>query len=122
MEQKGRKGVMGRTPSFEPSFKIAVARGYLEGHLSFSQLAKKHDLPKADTARYFVRWYRKWLLKQGQPDPYNALPPCNDSYSLEVELKQANMRITALEMLIENAGKELGVDILKKPGTKQPGK
>ena len=37
-------------------------------------------------------------------------------------LKEANLKIAALEMLIENAGKELGVDLVKKLGTKQLGK
>ena len=38
------------------------------------------------------------------------------------DLKEANLKVTALEMLIENASKELGVDLIKKFGTKQPKK
>jgi hypothetical protein len=35
------------------------------------------------------------------------------------QLKEANLKIAGLEMLIETAHKELGVDMVKKPGTKQ---
>jgi len=37
-------------------------------------------------------------------------------------LREANIRITALEMMIKNAEQELGIDIVKKSGTKQQGK
>ena len=36
------------------------------------------------------------------------------------EQTDGNLKIIALQMLIENASKELGVDIVKKFGTKQP--
>jgi len=35
------------------------------------------------------------------------------------QLKQANLKIAGLEMLIETVQKELGVDFVKKPGTKR---
>lgn len=41
---------------------------------------------------------------------------------LRKQLKQANLKVAAWEMLLQNAGKELGVDIVKKFGTKQSGK
>jgi hypothetical protein len=48
-----------------------------------------------------------------------ALPKQSET---DKALKEAHLKIAALEMLIENAGKELGVDLVKKPGTKQSGK
>lgn len=121
--QKGKKGSKyGHEPIFAESLKIAVARDYLTGQLSFSQLAKKYDLPSGDTPRYFVRWYKQWLSKQ-EGDPDNRSVENNqDDLDLASQLKQANLRITALEMLIQNAEKELGIDIVKKSGTKQQGK
>lgn len=122
MQEKGRKGAIGRRSDFDEAFKIAVAREYLTGHLSFSQLARKHGLPGRETPRYFVNWYKAWLAKNESLPQED--PPENLSHTLELErrLKEANLRITALEMMIKNAEKELGVDIVKKSGTKQQGK
>ena len=121
-KEKGLKGVRGFKPAiFEESFKIAVAREYIEGQLSFNQLAKKYNVPSGDTVRYFVRWYNKWLQQQ---NVFTSATPSVDLHQIELQQKldQANLRITALEMLIQNAGKELGIDITKKFGTKQQGK
>ena len=43
-----------------------------------------------------------------------------DNGDLEEKLKAANLKITALEIMIEKANKELDIDIVKKSGTKQP--
>lgn len=122
MKEKGRKGLLGKAPVFEESFKIAVAREFLMGQLSYSQLSTKHNLPSRDTARYFVCWYKAWLEKQEHS--IEQTEPVNKGYDsdLEQQLKQANLRITALEMLIKNAEQELGIDIVKKSGTKQQDK
>jgi hypothetical protein len=42
-----------------------------------------------------------------------------DKEQILKQLKDANLKVTGLEMLIETAQKELGIDIVKKPGTKQ---
>ena len=119
MKEKGKKGFLGSEPIFKESLKIAVAREYLTGQLSFSQLAKKHGLPAGDTVRWFVKWYKNWL-KQIEPEPGESPPVVSDhALDLERQLKEANLRITALEMLIKNAEKELGINIVKKSGTKQ---
>jgi transposase-like protein len=121
-KEKGLKGVRGFKPAvFEESFKIALAREYLNGQLSFNQLAKKYNVPSGDTVRYFVRWYNKWLQQQNESGPIIAsVNP--QQIELQQKLDQANLRITALEMLIQNAEEELGIDITKKFGTKQQGK
>ena len=122
MKEKGRKGLLGKASVLQESFKIAVARDYQTGQLSFSQLARKHHLPGPDSARYCVIWYKKWL-KKNELLPVEA--PCDKSdhtLALERQIKEANLRITALEMLIKNAEQELGIDIVKKSGTKQQDK
>jgi hypothetical protein len=122
MKQKGKKRVGGAPPVFEDSVKIAVAREYLEGNLSYKQLSEKYKLPRADTSQYFVRWYKRWLADQPEPDPQSSATPSQNDLDVHKQLKQANLRITALEMIIKNAEKELGVDIIKKSGTKRQGK
>lgn len=118
MKQKGRKGVKGRVPFYEESLKIAVAREYITGQFSYRQLAGKYEL-SVDTVRHCVRWYNQ--RQEQQPDS-EATATLKDTATLEQQLACANLRITALEMLIQNANKELGIDITKKSGTKQQGK
>ena len=113
-KQKGRLDV------YNPSFKIAIAREYLTTSLGFTKLAKKYNLPSEATPRYFLKWYTNKY-----PDGIVELPAEDKSSEVSKEyhdLKEANLKVTALEMLIENASKELGVDLIKKFGTKQPKK
>ena len=113
------KKQVGRLDVYDPSFKIAIAREYLTTSLGFTKLAKKYNLPSEATPRYFLKWYRNKY-----PDGIAEQPAENkDEVSKEYdELKEANLKVTALEMLIENASKELGVNLIKKFGTKQPKK
>jgi hypothetical protein len=121
-KEKGLKGTRGYKPLvFEESFKTAVAKEYIEGQFSFNQLSKKYNLPSGDTVRYFVRWYKQWLERC---PPSGSLTSATAVNTIEAgqKLQEANLRITALEMLIQNAEKEFGIDIAKKSGTKQQSK
>lgn len=121
--EKPRKGMSGRRAnSYEETFKIAVAQEYLTGKLSQSQLAVKYNLHDSNTVYYFVRWYKEnYDVVNSNPAPISTGTSGADS-KLEAELHLANLKITALEMLIKNAELELGVDIRKKSGTKRPAK
>ena len=121
-KEVGLKGRRGSKPAvFEDSFKIALAREYIQGEFSFNQIARKYNLPSGDTVRWFVRWYKAWLKKQ--PDTARSTSDkSSNATEVEQQLQQAELRITALEMLIENAEKEFGIDIVKKFGTKQQSK
>jgi transposase-like protein len=120
--EKQRKGLTnGRIPTYDPSFKIAVVREYLTGGYSESQVAKKHNLSDK-TMNYFVHWY-----KRNYPEPSIVATvevPKPEKLSgrsqaeLEKDLAYANLKITALEMLISTAEREMGVDIRKKSGSK----
>lgn len=107
----------GRSPIYEASLKIAIAREYLTGNLGYGKLAMKHGLP-IRTVIHFVRWYNK----NYPPSIYSIEKPVEvpDNQELEEKLKAANLKITALEIMIEKANKELDIDIVKKFGTKQP--
>ena len=113
------KKQVGRLDVYDPSFKIAIAREYLTTSLGFTKLAKKYNLPSEATPRYFLKWYRNKY-----PDGIAELPVENKGEVSKQydELKEANLKVTALEMLIENASKELGVNLIKKFGTIQPKK
>jgi transposase-like protein len=121
--EKPRKGPSkGAIAIYDPSFKIAVVREYLTGEYSESQVAKKHNLSDK-TMNYFVHWYRKNF-----PEPTSSAvvelvksdkqQAGLSSAELEKKLAYANLKITALEILISNAEREMGVDIRKKAGSK----
>jgi transposase len=122
MKEKGRKRVMGRSSTYDDAFKIAIAREYLTGEFSYDQLAKRHNLPGPGTTRHFVNWYKRWLNKNETDPEEPARQTAEETLGLEGKLKQANLRITALEMLIKVAEEELGIQIIKKSGTKQQDK
>jgi hypothetical protein len=107
----------GMAPIYENSLKIAVAREYLTSDLGAGKLGLKYGLSK-DTVKWFVKWYRE-KYPEGIVPEEPAVPKPTDA---DKALKEANLKIAALEMLIENAGKELGIDLVKKLGTKQSGK
>lgn len=121
--EKPRKGSKaGLPPVFDENFKIIVAREYLTGQLSHGQLAKKYGLTGEHTSRYFVRWYQKWLQAhelEAQADLGGVNEPEREKRQLEKQLFEANLKITALEMMIRTAEETLGIDIGKKSGTKQ---
>ncbi len=108
----------GRKPIYDSSLKIAVARDYITSNLGYGKIAEKYDLPSPGTARHIVRWYRgnypDNVIEQQIPVPDNPV----SAVTVIKELKEAQLKITALEMFIEIAGKELGVDLQKKFGTK----
>lgn len=102
---------------YDNQLKIAIAKEYLSSDLGYRSLGKKYDLPST-TVYDFIKWY-----KQKYPDGLSEQiqsTPLSDP--LNKDLQEAELKITAFQMLIENASKELGVDLVKKFGTKQSGK
>lgn len=107
----------GKPVLHDPAFKIAVAREYLTSPLGVNKLAEKYGLRSGATVRFFVRWYKeKYPDGIIGNDPAGSEEPASGN---DTSLKEANLKIAALEMLIEEAGKELGIDLVKKFGTKQ---
>jgi transposase-like protein len=110
----------GRTPVYDNAFKVAIAREYLTSDLGKGALGKKYGL-SVKTVDGFVRWYRKKYsaypeqLVKDEPEEADNI----NAKQLLTQLKEANLKIAGLEILIEVTQKELGVDIIKKPGTKQ---
>ena len=108
----------GRTPVYDNTLKVAVSVEYLTSNLSKSELGKKYGL-SAKTVDGFVRWYRKKYAAKADESVDNPVADNLNAKQLSQQLKEANLKIAGLEMLIEVARKELGIDIVKKPGTKQ---
>ncbi|RZL17171.1 MAG: transposase [Pedobacter sp.] len=118
--EKPKKGAQqGTSVTYEDSFKIAVAREYLEGKLSQAQLGRKYGLSSGEVVRYFVNWYKKYN-SQAEVSESGSRLESNADQNLQEALRLANLKITALEMMINIAEKELDIDIRKKSGTKPP--
>jgi transposase-like protein len=103
---------------YDPALKIAIAREYLTTDQGYDTLAKKYNIAEG-TLPSFIRWYQQrypqGTATQQQQDGTAATISQGD----QQDVQQAQLKIEALELLIENAGKELGVDLVKKFGTKQ---
>ena len=117
----------GRDPIHDNILKIAVAREHLSSDLGYKKLAIKYDLSGPSTVKHFVKWYKANYptgeIPAVQPAQQTEQPTTTSEVEeLRKQLQQANLKVAAWEMLLENAGKELGVDIVKKFGTKQSGK
>jgi|SRR5882724_4409933 len=98
---------------YDRQLKIAIAREYLSSNLGYKGLGIKYGIA-ASTVQGFVKWYQK-KYPLGVQDQEMSI-------NREAPLGEDSLQVIALQMLIENASKELGVDIVKKFGTKQPGK
>jgi transposase-like protein len=116
---KNDKGAPWKYP---PDLKIAIAREYLSSNLGYGALGAKYGYP-VRTVLHFVKWYRKHY-----PDDLGLIAPSVpvantvEDKAASKQLAEANLKIAALEMLIQNASKELGVDLVKKHGTKRSAK
>ena len=108
----------GRPVIYENSLKIAVAREYLTSQLSYGNLAAKYNL-RLDTIRHFVKWYKARYPDGDDQRPIESIAGSSPGINKDQELDKAHLKIAGLEMLIETAQKELGIDIVKKYGTKQ---
>lgn len=94
---------------YDPQLKLTIAREYLTTDLGYGSLSKKYGIP--GTSIYdFVQWYK-------QKYPENIVEQAVTTSNQQPDIK--DVKITALQLLIENASKELGIDLVKKFGTKQ---
>ena len=101
---------------YDPAVKIAIAREYLSTDQGYDTLAKKYNIAEG-TIPSFIRWYQQRYPDGAAEQQQHATAP-SISHDRQ-DFQQAQLKIEALELLIENAGKELGVDLVKKFGTKQ---
>ena len=106
-----------RKDKYDAQLKIAISQEYLNTDLGILSLSKKYNIPKS-TVRDFVTGYKD---KYTTGLAASSGEPAEDISNVDPR-SQSDLKVIALQMLIENASKELGVDIVKKFGTKQPKK
>lgn len=125
--QRGRKGKQGGSFKRDFAFIRKAVRDYLEGNQTLKQVAHRYGLATS-TLDSWIQRHRKGL------EPFEAvsLPsiPMEQSQSDQTELQkqneellkklhEANLKITGLEIMIDIAEDQLGVEIRKKSGTRQ---
>lgn len=98
-----------------------IAREIVSGHISIEEAMLKYNAMDRDTVTMWIRDY-----KRRQQELVDLLPATIRSAETEslpcdvptADLKLAELKIRALEMMLDIASKEFGVDIRKKFGAK----
>ena len=111
----------GRSRRRSLSERESIAREIVSGQLSIEDAMLKYAVTKRDTVTMWIRDY-----KQRQQELIDLLPVEIGSANTEslpsevspADLKLAELKIRALEMMLDIASKEFGVDIRKKFGAK----
>lgn len=123
---KGRKGQKGRG-KHDITFMRHVARSYLEGDQSLNQLAQRFGVPNQTISR----WALRFSCELAQKDEVIISPMTEQEQkevaalkkqveALKKKLEYEQMKNFALETLADLAKTELGIDIRKNSGAKQP--
>lgn len=124
-KQVGRKGKSGPPSRFDVAFMRAVALEYQTSDLSVNQLARKYGLSHTLTEKWIARFSLELsgetlTLPPMTPEEQKALEALKkQNEELLKRLELAHLKITGLELMIDQAEQELKVDIRKKSGTKQ---
>lgn len=105
-----------------------AANEVLCGICTIDEALGRHGLESAERLRYWIGRVRKenQAMRDAVPAPSLDIAPMakrkskdDEAAQLRQELEAARMRVVALETLIEVAARDLGVNILKKSGTKR---
>ena len=121
----GRKGQKGRMPKYDISFIRNVAARYLQGSQSLYQLAEEFNIPP----QYISRWAQRFSpelaeeqiiipMTDGEEKDIELLK--KELESLKKKLEYEQMKNFALETMVDLAKSELGIDLRKNSGAKQP--
>lgn len=117
---------MGRPGQYTLAFKRKVAGAYFNGDHSYGQLSVQYGVRRDTLCRWVKQFYgelsgiqsKQAAMTEAEQQELEALKKQNEE--LKKKLEYADMKATALEILIDVAEKQLGIDIKKKPGTKHP--
>ena len=122
----GRKGKTGRYPIYDITYRRYIVKLYKEGDRSMAQIAADNGLKK-DRIKEWVKLYSSEIATTPQ-----LVQPMTDqekqdfesllkrAEALEKKVQYEQMKNFALETMIDLAKEELGVDIRKNSGAKQP--
>ena len=105
-------------------FKRKVALEYLSGRFSYAVAAEEYGLKGKDVVKEFVKWYRRNSeLEQTTDTAPMAKSKVKARTSKEQELqkriKDLELKVEALETMIDIAEEQLHIDIRKKSGSQR---
>lgn len=127
---KGRRKQRGNWFKYEYSFMRKVVQDYLGGQQSMREVSERYNLTYASVSGWVRRFGPDIENKSAQEEV--ALPAMSEEGKIEgldelkkqneellKKLEHANLKVSGLEVMIDIAEQQLGVDIRKKSGTKQ---
>lgn len=123
---KGRKGQIGRYPAYDITYKRYIVKQYRDGDRSMAQVAMDNGLTK-DRVKEWVKQFSSEIaeteqivspMTEQENQDFDSLRKRLES--LEKSLQYEQMKNFALETMIDLAKEELGVDIRKNSGARQP--
>ncbi len=125
---KLKEGQKGSRSKYELSFRRRVVKDYIDGDRSMLQVSHAYGIP-----RYLVKDWIKYYKDELAAEQIIELPMTEEEQkAMEVlekqleavkkKLEHEQMKNFALETMIDLAKTELGVDVRKNSGAKQPGK
>lgn len=121
---KGRKGQKGRG-DYDISLKRKLARDYVEGTESLRQLSSRYGIGTTTIYSWAKRFYSELAVDQNEDQmtteeqqQFKELQ--KQLKALKKQLEYEQMRNFALETMADLAKTELGIDIRKNFGAKQP--
>jgi transposase len=122
---RGRKGQNGRQAKHDIAFKRKIVNEYRDGDLSTTQLGKKYNIHHQEVSR----WTKQFSCELAK-EPIIVPMTEQESKDLELLKKQIEslknkleyeqMKNFALETMVDLAKSELGIDLRKNSGAKQP--
>ena len=119
---------------YADEFKRKVAQEYLSGRFSYAVAAEEYGLADKAVVREFVRWYRNKYelgfenehtdMAKSKSSPATAPDSAaadlqKQIKELEAALRLSNLKVEALETMIDIAEEQLHIDIRKKSGSQQ---
>ena len=119
-EERHKRGNGGK---YTDSFKRQISKTVIEENLTLHEAAKRFNLVHQTISRWVLHYYdeiEQTNIISSMNHPPNIPPaPLPELAEYESKFKLAQLKITALETLIDVAEKMYKIDIRKKVGTKQ---
>ncbi|MEK7257646.1 MAG: transposase [Bacteroidota bacterium] len=115
---------------YPEELKRKIAKEYLSGKASYGVLAEEHGLKDKGVVQEFVKWYRRkgelFALNQAEMPTKKTTVATSAEPNTEEQIKElkrqlelSELKVEALETLIDLAEEQLKIDIRKKSGAKQ---
>jgi transposase-like protein len=125
---KGRKRKPGKWFKYDFAFMRKVVYDYLDGYQSMHEVAKRYNINRGCLMGWIIRQREgkepfdkvslsEMITEQPQTTANEDFQKQNEE--LIKKLAEANLKITGLEIMIDIAEEQLGIDIRKKSGAKQ---